>query len=539
MMKKLLSVLLVLVMVLSFAACTSTKDVAATDTSESAAGSSDTTAAQETAAKTVVNIGLNGTVTDVSPFAPTDTNEYPIEFTMYERLFTTPSISSQETVSVIGKSWEWVDEYTAEITIFDYVHDVDGNPITAQDVVFSYETCKAAATQTDTANIDTITATGDYTLQIKLLDANAQGTMVKLLTHINIVNQAAYEANSETTPGTSGYKLTSYTNGSEFVFEKTNDYWQTPELTAYSSEANVDKIVFQCIPEKTQMTMALENDEIQMAIKADGLEAARFDEGGEDAEGFLVDTHTGSFSLDLIFNCTDSSLCSDVNLRKAILYAIDRDQVVKIVLNNAGVAASDMVSDQLAGFNQDWLTADYFKHDATKAAEYLAQSNYNGEVLKFEAQAGYESELELMQGQLAAVGINVEIKTFENALWQGQKVAGTGESDWDIELDGIGGSLVTTAWKVKFNPANFSTNLPQCGTTDPEIVSLLTKAAETQDAADLNAFHDYLADQAYAIGLYVPADKCITVDTITDICYNNMGFVVPGASNYDAYSITE
>lgn len=541
MKRRLLAIVLAAAMTLSLAACGSGDAGSSADTpesSETASGKEASAGTENAGGKTVVNVGLSGTVTDVSPFHAPDTTGYPIENTMYQNLFVTPGVSSQETIPVVGKSWEWVDEYTVSIEIFDYVHDVDGNPITAEDVVFSYETNKAAATQTDTAYIESVTATGDYTLELKLTEAN-ESTLIKLLTHIHIVNKEAYEADPETCPGTTPYKLTSYTSGSEYVFEKINDYWQIDDLNAFDQQANVDKIVFQCIPEKTQMTMALESGEIQMAIGVDGREAARFEEGGENEEGFLVDTNAGSFSLVLLFNETADSLCSDVNLRKAILYAIDRQGIIDTVLNGAGKVSKDLASDVLLNYNPDWLEAEYYDYNPAKAAEYLAKSSYNGETLRLEAESPYSTHVELIQAQLAAVGIKVEIQTFENALWQEEKVAATGESNWDIELDGVGGSMVTNVWKVKYNPANFSTGLPQTGTTDEKIVELCLKAAETQDPEDINAFHDYLVEQASSIGIYSPADKCVTVDTITGICYNHMGYVVPGSCNYDAYTVTE
>ena len=144
-----------------------------------------------------------------------------------------------------------------------------------------------------------------------------------------------------------------------------------------------------------------------------------------------------------------------------------------------------------------------------------------------------------MQSQLSAAGIKSEIQTFENALWQEEKVAGTGESSWDICVDGLGGSVITTAWRVKFNPANFSTGLPQTGYLDEKLDEMLTKAHASQDAADIEAVHDYIVEQAYAIGLYASASKCIMVDTISDIVYNHKGFACPAAANYDLYTITQ
>lgn len=539
-MKKLFSLLLAVVMLLSMAACSTQGSPNTPGTVPGGSNNEDPgTPSGGATGKTVVNVAITGSVTTVAPYAATNEYAEPIRNTIYQFLFVKPTISSSETIPVIGKSWEMIDDYTASIEIFDYVHDVDGNPITASDVAYSYLASKAAASMTDTASIDSVTATGDYTLELKLTDAN-MNTMIKLLTHIAIVNEEAHKTNPDATPGTAPYKLTSYTAGAEYVCEKIDNYWQTDEsLIDYASQANVDKLVFEIITEAAQVTTALETGEIQMAIGTDGREAARFEEGGANADGFAVDTDSGSFTLLMLFNCTDESVCSDINFRKACLYAIDTEAIVKIVLNGAGVAAKDMVSDKLGGYNPEWQNEDYYAADLAKAQEYLAQSGYKGETIRLEGSSSYGSELELMQAQLSAIGIKSEIQTFENALWQEEKVAGTGESAWDICVDGVGGSAVTNAWRVKFNPGNFSTGLPQTGYFDETLDSLLTTAHNSQDPADIDAVHNYIVEQAYSIGLYAPASKCVTVDTITDIVYNHKGYCVPAAANYDNYTVTE
>lgn len=534
-MKKLLALLLAAVMLLSMTACGANKSAESPKADAPVAQSGQAAEASEPG-KSTVRIGLSGSVTDIAPFAATNEYAEPIRNTIFEFLFVKPSISSTETIPVIGQSWEMIDDYTARVKLFEYVHDVDGNAITASDIVYSYETCKASGVQTDTAYIDSITAVDEFTVEMKLTEPSTT-TMLKLLTHIVIVDEEAHKNNPDNTPGTAPYKVTSYISGAEYVCEKVDSYWQTDEsLIAYTSKANADKLVFEIITEAAQTTTALETGEIQMAIGADGREAARFDVGGENDEGFSVDTNAGSFSLVLLFNCGEESACKDVEFRKACLYAIDTESIVRIVLNGAGMAAKDMVSDKLAGFNPAWMTEDYFHINFDKAKEHLANSGYNGETIMLEGANSYSGELELIQAQLSAIGVKSEIQTFENALWQEEKVAGTGESSWDICVDGLGGSVITTAWRVKFNPDNFSTGLPQTGYMDEKLQELMVKAHASQDAADIEAVHDYIVEQAYSIGLYCSASKCITVDTITDMVYNHKGFAVPAAANYDNYT---
>ena len=69
----------------------------------------------------------------------------------------------------VGKSWKQIDATTYEVEIYDYVKDSAGNPITADDVVFSYQTAIDSGTQTGyVGSVTEIKKTGDYTVQISL-----------------------------------------------------------------------------------------------------------------------------------------------------------------------------------------------------------------------------------------------------------------------------------------------------------------------------------------------------------------------------------
>lgn len=510
-----------------------------TGTTTATSGTSDSAAGSAAGGSTVVNVGISSNVTDISPWGPADTSRVPIVATAYQMLFTTPGVSSDELVPVLGKEAEISDDgSTATVTLYDYITDSDGHEVTADDVVFSYETCKEANNEADTAYLESVTKVDDYTVEIKL-NVGDENVLKKLLTHIYVVDEEAYNASNEIPAGTSPYRNTGYTSGSSYTFEKIDNYWQTDEAeNAYNQQANVDKIVFQCIPETSQMTTAMETGELQFAINMDGREASRFDEGGENEEGFAVYSQVGIFTNVLLFNETEGALTSDENLRKAIAYALNKDTIVSTVLYGAGVAAKDMASESLRGYDTSWNDEDYYTYDADKAAEYLAQSSYNGETLKLQGVSDDSSLLELMQSQLAAAGINCEIATYENALWQQLKEAGAGESEWDISIDGMGGELVTNAWGLKFNPNNMSNGRAQTGNPDMTACELWETANASQDQADLDAFHDYVTEHCDALGVYATAEKCVTIDSITDVCVNNQGCIVPGSCTYTNYTVT-
>jgi ABC-type transport system substrate-binding protein len=448
-------------------------------------------------------------------------------------LFTTAGVGGTALLPVIGTSVERPDSKTAVVKIYDYVRDSGGNAITAADVVFSYETQKQKATQTDTAFIESVSADDSYTFRMVLNTDNA-GTMDKLLTHIPVVARVAYQANPDVPATTAPYKVTNAVHGSSYRVERVANYWQKDELNQPAFAHNVEVIVFKCIPESSQTAISLETGAIQMAISMNGQEAARFQAGGSSAKGFAVDSFPSNFTNTLLLNDTASSPCHDINLRKAILYAVNRENIIRLILHGSGKVAKDLASSILQGYNSEWLNEDYYSYSLDKAKEALAKSSYRGQTLKLQGVTGDGVLLELIQAQLEAVGIKSAINTYENALWQEHKVGGIG--DYDIQTDGLGGSLVTAAWKVKFDPNNFSTRLPQTGSTDPKIISLLSAAtdAATHGPKTIEEFHDYIVDNAYAIGLYSPATLCVTADSIKDIFYSYQGYVCPGACTYTA-----
>ena len=88
------------------------------------------------------------------------------------------------------------------------------------------------------------------------------------------VSKAAYEASKDKfatdVVTTSPYKLVKYVPDSEIDFEKRADYWQTDEsLIPDRMVARVDKVNYVIIKEASQMGIALETGDIDIALEMD------------------------------------------------------------------------------------------------------------------------------------------------------------------------------------------------------------------------------------------------------------------------------
>ena len=70
------------------------------------------------------------------------------------------------------------------VTIFDYVYDSAGNHIMAADVAWSYNTAMAVGKMRPLGDIESVTATGDYTVEFVFKKALGPGGLDKLLIRV-------------------------------------------------------------------------------------------------------------------------------------------------------------------------------------------------------------------------------------------------------------------------------------------------------------------------------------------------------------------
>ena len=126
----------------------------------------------------------------------------------------------------------------------------------------------------------------------------------------------------------------------------------------------------------------------------------------------------------LMWGCTNTSnkLDSDILLRKAVNYAIDREKMIKYLRQNIGYPALSGIVP--SGLNHDFFSERYF-YDVDLANKYLNKYlEKNGDVLKelnVVTDAQYLDVLEFIQSELKKIKINLKIEiTPPSVLRQGK-----------------------------------------------------------------------------------------------------------------------
>ena len=449
------------------------------------------------------------------------------------RPFTGAMLEAGEMQMYAAKSVTKVDDATYDIEIFDNIVDSKGNAITASDVVYSYDKLKELGYVSEISlYYDSAEATGDYTLTIHLKDSS-EGSAEAVLTMCSIASQEWYENASEneinSDPAVTGpYKVTEMSAGSGVTLES-RDYWKSEDLADCEAQ-NVDEIEIRCITEASARCIALENEEIDMAeISMDDL--SRF-EGNDD---YVVTEYLNWMSQYLIYNTSEGKVTADENVRKAISYAFDT-YTMSLTAGNC-VMSYDVAPNIGPDYVEDWDGQEYFPRDLEKAKEYLAAAGYDdSNPLKVSilvtSQAPQQPYVAL-QAMLAEAGIQLTIDGQDRAARQAVQNDPTA---WDIaEYSDSVVDFTTSFWNDLFG-AEANGGLTQGFTDDAQLQSLLQAAIADRSTENMNAFHDYVMDNCYMVGLYTETKHIVTTSGITDICLEKLNPVLNAMSFAEDYS---
>lgn len=222
-MRKVLSLLLALAMVLSLAACggsgkepaDSTPDTPGANTAGPASApepSVSDTATPMAAAAESVTVAVDDDSFTIGPWGSDSAVRDWTEAIMWTHLAYRPfigaSLEAGELEMVAAKSVNKVDGVTYDVEIYDNITDSKGNAIKASDVVFSYDTLAGLGYVTEIGTYyDGAEATGDYTLTLKLKN-ETEGAIEEVLCGCSIASQSWYEGASqdeiEGNPATTG-----------------------------------------------------------------------------------------------------------------------------------------------------------------------------------------------------------------------------------------------------------------------------------------------------------------------------------------------
>jgi len=174
-----------------------------------------------------------------------------------------------------------------------------------------------------------------------------------------------------------------------------------------------DEIVFRLLGDDSSIASALQSGTIQLAWLKDPRVAenvAKTSDGVESVPG------VSSRYLPIVFDLTTPPF-NDVNVRRALSAALNRQAIVDTVLGGFGSVGTFLPPSQLGGYTGNGSDLPYYVHNVDQAKELLQQAGLDSlDVPEFKIVAANQLDVQasqVMKEQWAEAGIEVAINPME------------------------------------------------------------------------------------------------------------------------------
>ncbi len=305
----------------------------------------------------------------------------------------------------------------------------DGTPLTARDVEFTYKLMVDPNTPTayaeDFLAVKEFTRTGEYTFEARYDKPFARALVTwahAILPRHLLEGQDLLKTPLARQPvGAGPYMLKEWTAGNRLVLTANPDYFE--------GRAYIDEVVMRIIPDQSTQFMELKSGNLDLINLSPQQYLYQTQEQGW-AQNYRKFQYVSSGYAFLGYNLK-SPLFRDVRVRRALLHAIDKDEIVRGVLAGLGMATGGPYKPGTWAFNER-IPANEF--DPAKAKALLAQAGWtrpkpdgplvdaHGTPFAFTilTNQGNSQRIKaaiIIQSHLKDLGIKVEIRTVEWAAF--------------------------------------------------------------------------------------------------------------------------
>ncbi|MDH7576524.1 MAG: ABC transporter substrate-binding protein [Bacillota bacterium] len=358
----------------------------------------------------------------------------------------------------------------------------DGQPLTAEDVVFSYEYQKQypPVSAADLSAVRKVEAVDGQTVRIEL--GQPEPRFLTNLASFTIIPKHIWEKVTdpynfvapEAAVGSGPYRLADYSKEhGTYRFEVNQDFW--------GSKPRVKVIEFVPVSEEV---LAFEKGEVdRITIPPDLL--SRFENNPE----YRVMRYETTWAYRLYFNMKRRPELADKAFRQALAYAINRQELVEKVERGAAVPGNPGVlhpSNKL--YNSEVPQYPYYRQKAEDLLNGLGYKDTDGDgvregsrgkKLSFQllADEGSARLAELIKQQLALIGMEVNVKAVDMKT----RDARFEEGDFELCINGSGDGENLEELTSKSKTKATSTTAKMLGYHNPEVDKLFSAQKKETD----------------------------------------------------------
>ena len=316
----------------------------------------------------------------------------------------TPSLAESWTASPDGLVYEFVLRRGVKFH--------NGDPVTAEDVKFSFERYRGASQRPLKESVAAVETPDPGRVRFRLkrpwpdfMTFYAGATGAGWIVPKKYLEKVGDEGFKKAPIGAGPYKLVSFTPGVELVLEAFDQYWR--------KAPNVRRLVLRAVPDETTRLAALKRGEVDIAYTIRGA----LGEEVRRSPGLTLKPNVGQATFWIYFadQWEAKSPWHDRRVRLAANYAIDRHAI-----NQAETLGYSRITWSIipSSFEFYWQPPSY-PYDPARAKRLLAEAGYangfdTGEVTPFPP---FVTMGESVANYLAAIGIRSRVRSMERATY--------------------------------------------------------------------------------------------------------------------------
>ena len=402
----------------------------------------------------------------------------------------------------LAESWTMAkDNVTYEFVLRKNAKFHNGDPVTAEDVKFSFERYKGSGATVLKNAVKEIQTPAPNRVRIILKEPwpdfmsfyGTSATGASWIVPKKYIEKVGEDAYKKAPVGAGPFKFTSFNPGVELTLEAFPEYWR--------KAPQVKRITMRSIPDETTRAASVKTGEVDLAYLFGGpvAEELKRSPGIKVVAPLLY----GVYWLDFLDQWDPKSPWHDRRGRLAASHAIDRQAINKAEMLGLGKATGGFVPPEF----EFALKVPPPPFDPVRAKRLLAEAGYPSgfEAGDLTPLPPYTTLGETVSGMLQAVGIRSHVRTMERATfmttWREKKIHGL--------LIGATGAAGNAAARVE--PFFTKAGIYAYGTL-PQIDDLFQQQAKEIDRkkreALLHQIQQIVADQVLAAPIFQQGFLC-------------------------------
>ena len=436
-------------------------------------------------------IALESELRTLDPLDSSLLVEREVFYNMYDSLFTIdPSLKIQPG---LVKSWDVSDPMNYKFTLQSGVKYQDGTAFDAQSVkdnIQRYQTTSTSRRKSDLASVASVEVVDDthVTFHLKKPDATLLATLVDRAGMM--VSMAAVKAGGQnfslapTGAGTGPFEFVEWKRNDHLTLKKNPGYWK-------SGLPYLDGVTYRAIPDVNAILAALKTGDIDIARTI-----APKDVASVKADSTFIYRDTPAIGFNGFELNTGAPPFNDPAKRQAVALAVDRYEILKSINFNIGVVGYGPIPPSSWAFDP---TEKIYDHaDAAKAKATATGFTFT---YKTTSDPINQQLAALMQSELAAAGITMNIQTEEFATYQQECANHQFQAcnvSWSGRIDPDGNTYAWWHTKGDFNDSLYSNSQVDAWLEDARVNTDQNKRKQDY----VNAQKQIAADAPYVFTVF-------------------------------------